>query len=118
MTDNKNETIVDLTPSAVEKVYASMRSEGLDGQGLRLSVVKGGCSGYEYSIKFAPEPQEGDYVYEVESLPVFVDADSKARLAGTVLDFVDGIYGGGLKFTNPNAKSSCGCGSSFSTEQA
>ncbi len=108
--------IVGLTPKAIEKVFATMQSEGRSGHGLRLSVVKGGCSGYEYSIKFAEQPNEGDIAYEIDKLRVFVDPGSVEKLEGTVLDYVDGMYGAGLKFTNPNAVHSCGCGSSFSTE--
>ncbi len=117
MSDTAAEPVVGLTPKAVEKVFSTMESEGLSGHGLRLSVTKGGCSGYEYSIKFAAAPSEGDLAYRVESLSVYVDPDSVEKLRGTVLDYVDGMYGAGLKFTNPNAAHSCGCGSSFSTEE-
>ena len=110
--------IVDLTPKALAKVRTSMAADKLEGQGLRLAVVKGGCSGYEYSIGFAPEPEEGDIAYEVDGLKVFVASDSLDKLAGTVLDYADGLYGAGLKFTNPHAAHSCGCGASFSTEDA
>ncbi len=93
-----------------------MEAEGAQGQGLRLAVVPGGCSGYEYSMVFAEAPAEGDHVFEVDGLSVFVAGDSVDKLSGTVLDFVDGLYGAGLQFRNPHAAHSCGCGSSFSTE--
>lgn len=94
-----------------------MADEGLQDHGLRLAVVKGGCSGYEYSIKFASEPNEGDFTFAVDGLPVYVDGDSREKLAGTVLDYTDGLYGAGLKFVNPAAAYSCGCGASFSVDE-
>jgi len=112
----RNEPIVQVTPKAVEKVRAAMAKDGLQGHGLRLAVVTGGCSGYEYSVAFAEAPQPRDVVYEVASLPVFVDADSVEKLSGSVLDYGDGLYGAGLQFRNPHAAHSCGCGTSFSTE--
>jgi len=110
------EPIVQLTPRAIEKVLAARAAEGRgEEQGLRLAVVKGGCSGYEYSIKFAASPDQEDFVYRAGAIDVYVDRDSADILRGTVLDFVDGLHGAGLKFSNPNAAHSCGCGSSFST---
>jgi len=108
------QTIVELTPQAIEKVRAARAAEGHgEGGGLRLSVRKGGCSGYEYSVKFAAAPDEGDLVFETEGIRVFVDGESEPLLRGTVLDYVDGLHGAGLQFRNPNASHSCGCGSSF-----
>lgn len=86
--------------------------------GLRLAVTKGGCSGYEYSIGFAAEPQPGDLQFEAGSLRVFVDAASADLLRGTVLDYVDGLHGAGLRFRNPNATHGCGCGASFAASDA
>jgi iron-sulfur cluster assembly accessory protein len=110
-----SERIVELTPTAVEKVLAARAEEGHgDDWGLRLAVTKGGCSGYEYSVKFAPAPAEGDRVFDAGGLSVFVDKDSEDLLRGTVLDYADGLHGAGLKFVNPNAGHDCGCGASFS----
>ncbi len=92
-----------------------MSAEGAEGKGLRLAVVEGGCSGSEYSITFADTPVPGDAEYLIGDLRVFVAADSRAKIAGTVLDYEDGLYGAGLKFRNPQAVRECGCGSSFST---
>lgn len=112
------EQILELTPLAVEKVLAARAEEGLGSDhGLRLSVTKGGCSGYEYSVKFAEKPNEGDLMFEVAGLSVFVDPDSEPLLRGTVLDYVDGLSGAGLRFLNPNAAHECGCGSSFAAPQ-
>lgn len=93
-----------------------MEREGLADHGLRISVVTGGCSGNEYALSFAAAPQEGDVVYCVDDVRVFVDATSAAKLGGTVLDYENSLSGGGLRFRNPNATHHCGCGTSFSTE--
>jgi iron-sulfur cluster insertion protein len=105
-----NESVFSLTPRAAEHVLGVMKKDGIEGQGLRIAVVTGGCSGFEYSVKFAPEPQPGDRVLESGGLRVFVEDGSVERLAGTVLDYVAGPYGGSLKFTNPKALHTCGCG--------
>ncbi|HEY2775458.1 MAG TPA: iron-sulfur cluster assembly accessory protein [Candidatus Binatia bacterium] len=113
------ERIVELTPIAVEKVLTARAAEGHDPSfGLRLAVTKGGCSGYEYSVKFAPEPAEGDMIFDAGGIRVFVDPLSEPLLRGTVLDYVDGLHGAGLRFVNPNAGHSCGCGASFSADPA
>jgi iron-sulfur cluster assembly accessory protein len=109
-----NEPILELTSRAVEKVRVARAAEGHgEESGLRLAVVKGGCSGYEYSVKFTPSPSEGDLVFEVDGLSVYVDLESEPLLRGTVLDYVDGLHGAGLRFLNPNASHGCGCGASF-----
>jgi iron-sulfur cluster assembly protein len=116
MEADANATIIELTPKAVSHIQRTMSAEGVAGHGLRIAVITGGCSGNEYSLTFAAEPTAGDLVYQAGELRVFVDQSSADKLAGTVLDYVDGLYGAGLKFRNPRAVHSCGCGSSFSTE--
>ncbi|HET9062252.1 MAG TPA: iron-sulfur cluster assembly accessory protein [Candidatus Binatia bacterium] len=108
--------VLTLTPAATAHVRRALANEGLRGHGLRISVVTGGCSGNEYALDFAPAPREGDVVYVFDDLQVFVDAASREKLAGTVLDYVDSLSGGGLRFRNPNATHQCGCGTSFATE--
>ena len=109
--------IVELTPLAIEKILTARAEEGLGSDhGLRLGVTKGGCSGYEYSVKFAAQPSEVDSVFETGGIRVFVAADSEELLSGTVLDYVDGLSGAGLRFVNPNAAHECGCGSSFAAD--
>jgi iron-sulfur cluster assembly accessory protein len=113
-----SDRIVELTPLAVEKILAARAEEGLGSEhGLRLAVTKGGCSGYEYSVKFVPAPAESDLVFETGGVSVFVDRDSESLLRGTVLDYVDGLHGAGLRFVNPNAAHACGCGSSFAAAE-
>lgn len=105
-----------LTEKAATHIRKTMAKEGAEGQGLRVSVVTGGCSGFEYSLAFAPEPEPGDQTFEDQSVRIFLDELSIEKLSGTVLDYVDGLYGGGLKFSNPKAAHTCGCGTSFSLE--
>ena len=113
-----SERVVELTPLAVEKVLAARAEEGHGSDaGLRLAVVKGGCSGYEYSVKFVAAPADGDMVFDAGGITVFVDPDSERLLRGTVLDYVDGLHGAGLRFENPNAGHDCGCGASFAAAQ-
>jgi len=110
-----SDELVSFTDQARAKISAAMTKEGRQGTYLRLAVNKGGCSGYEYSVKFVDNGEPDDLVYCVGDIRVLVAADSLAQLKGTVLDYSDGLYGAGLKFVNPNATHSCGCGASFTT---
>jgi iron-sulfur cluster assembly accessory protein len=106
--------MVQMTPTAVTKV-----KEILDGQepkpaGLRIAVVGGGCSGFSYSMAFENTPNMLDKTYNYEGLKIFVDQASLLYLDGAEVDYVESIEGSGFKFNNPNVKSTCGCGSSFS----
>lgn len=103
-----------LTSKAVEMVKQALNEEGLNDHGLRVAVRGGGCSGLEYALDFEKDPRAGDTVLEVEGLKVFIDMASATYLTGTVIDYVTGLNGAGFKFNNPNAKRTCGCGSSFS----
>lgn len=103
-----------LTEKATEQVKAILAREKLDGYGLRISVVGGGCSGFSYGLDFESEEKPGDTVLEIDGLKIYIAESNLKYLNGTVIDFVSGLYGGGFKFTNPNATSTCGCGTSFS----
>lgn len=106
---------VRLSPTAVARVKVLLqREKRADPAGLRVSVVGGGCSGLQYSLELDDGPREDDAVYEFEGVRVFVDPASVPYLAGTSVDYVDGLHGAGFKFVNPNADRTCGCGSSFS----
>lgn len=107
-------TPVKLTPKAVAKVREIMTTQEPVPAGLRLGVVGGGCSGFQYSMSFESEPGMMDKVYTYEDVKVFVDPTSMMYLSGCVVDFVETLEASGFKFDNPNAKSTCGCGSSFS----
>ena len=88
---------------------------GADAPGgrLRLFVESGGCSGLQYGMKF-DEPAEGDASFESEGVSIVVDPKSLEHLKGTTVDFDDGLHGKGFEIRNPNARTTCGCGKSFS----
>ena len=108
--------MVTLTESASSKIQELMSKEGLDGHGLRLFITSGGCSGFNYGMDFENEAREGDQVYESYGVKVFVDAYSSQHVEGAKIDYLDSLQGSGFSISNPNAKRSCGCGQSFSTE--
>jgi iron-sulfur cluster assembly accessory protein len=106
---------MELTPKAIEMVKRTRAKEGLgDAYGLRISVVGGGCSGFQYSLNFDSEHREGDTVVAFDGIKVVIDEISLPYIAGTTLDYVEGLHGAGFKFDNPRASRTCGCGSSFS----
>ena len=105
---------VKLSPKAVEMVRKMVDKEGLSPeQGLRIGVTGGGCSGFQYQLQFDAE-KEGDRVTVIEGVRVLIDEFSLPYIAGTTLDYVEGLHGAGFKFDNPRASRTCGCGSSFS----
>jgi iron-sulfur cluster assembly accessory protein len=108
------ENLVSLTAKAVEMVKDAMQREGLAGYGIRVGVMGGGCSGFQYSMDFEQAAKEGDITLEQDGIKLFVDSMSSMYLQGVTVDYVVGLQGAGFKFNNPNAKSTCGCGSSFS----
>ena len=103
-----------LTESALRQVKNLLARDPNNGQALRVSVTDGGCSGFSYKLSFDKEQKAEDIVVESDGVKVYVDPNSASFLQGTVIDFVSGLYGGGFKFTNPNATGTCGCGTSFS----
>jgi iron-sulfur cluster assembly accessory protein len=114
MTVSVDRAIV-LTPRAVEAVKDLRAKEGLgDSHALRVGVVGGGCSGFSYQLNFDAEARADDQVVEYDGIRVLIDPASAQYLAGTEIDFVSSLHGGGFKFTNPKATQTCGCGSSFS----
>lgn len=111
MTDTGN---ISVTQRAAEKIK-SLVSEGslTEKHFLRVSVKGGGCSGLSYNLDFDDELKQGDQVFENEGVKVICDLKSFLYLAGTQLDFSDGLNGKGFSFINPNASRTCGCGESF-----
>jgi iron-sulfur cluster insertion protein len=106
--------MIELTPKAAEKVKEIRDAEGLGTQGLRVRVLGGGCSGFSYDLYFEDETTEMDQSFESHGIPIYVDMMSFQYLEGVEIDYVEGLHGAGFKFLNPQAKSTCGCGSSFS----
>jgi iron-sulfur cluster assembly protein len=104
---------VSMTPGAVSRVKELMARENLENAFLRMGVRGGGCSGMTYDLQFDNELRKHDKQFEVDGVKVVVDVKSYLYLNGTTLDFVKQGLTGGFTFVNPNAKSSCGCGTSF-----
>ena len=109
----KKTTPVSMTANAIAKVKEIMAQQNPVPAGLRVGVVGGGCSGFQYSMQFENGAGAMDKVFEFEGLKLFVDATSLMYLSGCVVDYVETLEGAGFKFENPNVKSTCGCGSSF-----
>ena len=105
---------ISLTASAIAKVKETMAQQNPVPAGLRVGVVGGGCSGFSYSMQFENGAGMMDKVFDMDGLKVYVDATSVMYLNGCVVDYVETLEGAGFKFENPNVKSTCGCGSSFS----
>jgi iron-sulfur cluster assembly protein len=103
-----------ITDAAVKAIKEAISAEGEAGDALRISVVGGGCSGYQYSLDFDKEERIGDVVMTCDGVNVYIDSVSAGYMKGTTIDYVSGLHGTGFKFNNPNAKRTCGCGSSFS----
>jgi iron-sulfur cluster assembly protein len=106
--------MIQLTERAVGKVSEILNAQEPKPAGLRISVVGGGCSGFSYSMAFESTPGLLDKTYDFSGLKVFVDQASMLYLDGAEVDYVENLEGSGFKFSNPNVKSTCGCGSSFS----
>lgn len=107
--------MITLTDNAAKKVKEIQGAEGLEEQGLRLRIIGGGCSGFSYDLFFDEDTNvDIDEEFESHGVPLYVDMMSYTYLDGTEIDYVEGLYGAGFKFNNPTAKSTCGCGSSFS----
>jgi iron-sulfur cluster assembly protein len=106
--------MVQLTETAVSKVKEILETQEPKPTGLRISVVGGGCSGFSYSMAFENTPGMLDKTYNFDGLKVFIDQASMLYLDGAEVDYVETLEGSGFKFNNPNVKSTCGCGSSFS----
>ncbi|HMF57120.1 MAG TPA: iron-sulfur cluster assembly accessory protein [Pyrinomonadaceae bacterium] len=106
---------IDLTAQAAEEVKKFMTSEeGLpETAGLRVRVIPGGCSGFQYSLNIEEESRQGDYIMDEHGVRLFIDMFSAQYLNGVKIDYVTNVMGSGFTFTNPNATGSCGCGSSF-----
>ena len=108
--------LITVTPSAASKITELLTEENKPASGLRVFVQGGGCAGFQYGLML--EEGEGDAaadkVFESNGVKLYIDPISIRYLSGAEVDFVDNLTGGGFTINNPNAKSTCGCGSSFS----
>jgi iron-sulfur cluster insertion protein len=108
------ESMLLITANAAVKINEIRDAEAIEStMALRLRVVGGGCAGFSYDLYF-DEPTEVDRQLDVAGVKVVVDEMSLMYLVGVEIDYVEGLQGAGFKFNNPNVKSTCGCGSSFS----
>ncbi len=114
--DNTTETAsggITVSDSAARRIHEITADEPFNKM-LRLSVLGGGCSGFQYSFALAPEPKDDDTVIEHKGAKVIIDSVSLPLLAGSHIDFVDELIGSMFQVQNPNATAACGCGTSFS----
>jgi iron-sulfur cluster assembly protein len=105
-----------LTDTAVTMINGLLMQKNVPTHGLRVFVAGGGCSGMQYGMALEAEPRPYDHVIEQGGIRVFVDPTSMMYLNNATIDYEDSLMGGGFKIENPNASSSCGCGSSFKTQ--
>ncbi|MBI2565228.1 iron-sulfur cluster insertion protein ErpA [Candidatus Woesearchaeota archaeon] len=103
-----------ITSKAAVKLKEILKSQNKENMGLRIQVMPGGCSGFQYGFDFEESAKENDEVIEVEDVKFFIDTQSIQMLRGAKVDYVDSLQGAGFKISNPNAKATCGCGQSFS----
>ena len=110
------ETILTLTPTAVEKVESFIEEHGAaEDAGLRVAVLPGGCSGFQYGLNVEDQPEADDEILELSGIRIFVDPFSVQYLEGVEIDYTTSMMGSGFTFRNPKATGGCGCGSSFTT---
>jgi iron-sulfur cluster assembly accessory protein len=108
--------MINVSTMAAEKINELLAEENKSGSGLRVFVQGGGCSGFQYGLMIEESGGVGDQVFESNGVKLFVDPVSVSYLKGAEVDFVDTVTGGGFTIKNPQATSTCGCGSSFSVD--
>lgn len=106
--------MVQFTESAATKIKEMAAKQHLEDHGIRVMIVGGGCSGFSYDLDFENAEKPGDEIVEQYGLRIYVDPMSEQYLEGTTVDYVESLEFAGFQFNNPNAKRTCGCGSSFS----
>ena len=112
VTPSVNLSVTEPAATEIKKFMSS--EEGLpENAGLRVRVVPGGCSGFQYSLNIEEESRQGDFILDDKGVRLFVDMFSAQYLNGVEIDYVTNVMGSGFTFKNPNATGSCGCGSSF-----
>jgi iron-sulfur cluster assembly accessory protein len=109
--------MINVSSAAASKITELLTEEQKVNSGLRVFVQGGGCSGFQYGLMIEETGGDGDQVFESNGVKLYVDPISIRYLKGAEVDFVDTVTGGGFTIKNPNATSTCGCGSSFNTEE-
>lgn len=107
---------ITMTDSAAERIRTLMQEKQLENHALRVFISGGGCSGYQYGMAFEGNPRDDDIKISQEGIQVVIDPMSYGHLAGSKIDYVEDLMGGGFHIENPNAVATCGCGHSFRTE--
>ncbi len=116
MTSTETAAAITLSEKAATEIKNLFESQGAENAALRVFVSGGGCSGLQYGMAIADEVEEGDVEFDQHGVRILVDPLSMNYIGGATIDYVEDVMGGGFKIDNPNAVRSCGCGSSFSTE--
>ncbi|MDX1524212.1 MAG: iron-sulfur cluster assembly accessory protein [Anaerolineae bacterium] len=107
--------MINLTPTAADKLQGIMAEKGIEGHALRVFVSGGGCSGLSYGMTFSEGAEIGDQEFDMNGVKIVVDPGSIMYLDNAEIDYIDSLMGGGFRIENPNAVQSCACGSSFQT---
>jgi iron-sulfur cluster assembly protein len=110
-------TILTVTPVAASKIKELLAQRGNPDMALRVFVAGGGCSGLQYGMAFEPNVYPTDTQVETDGVRLVVDQTSLMYIHGASIDFIDSLVGGGFRIDNPNAVSTCGCGTSFKTKE-
>jgi len=105
--------MISVTDKAVLKIKDILKEEGQAEGFIRVGIKGGGCSGFTYMLDIDNEKKESDQLFDFNGVNILIDSKSIVYLAGTELDYTDGLNGAGFVFNNPNATKTCGCGSSF-----
>ena len=113
-TEVEQQVLVTVTPKAAARAKELLASKGMPDGSLRVFVVGGGCSGYQYGMSLAEEPEADDTIVATEGLRILIDPDSAGLIGGAEVDYVEDLMKSGFTIYNPNATASCACGSSFS----
>lgn len=110
MAEEEDLSTITLTSKAAKKFLEILEEEGKTGWGMRFSEEAAGCSGLEYVLDYCQKADEDDETFESEGVNIYVKKALRNRLLGSKIDYVDGLHGAGFKISNPNVRSSCGCG--------
>jgi iron-sulfur cluster assembly accessory protein len=112
LSEKEDLSSISMTERAVKKFQEILKDDGREKTGLRFGIRAGGCSGFEYTLDYSEEAQSDDVVFTSFDQEIHVHESMVEKLLGSNIDYVEGLHGAGFKISNPNAKSSCGCGKS------